>query len=74
MCRDEKLPTTYQCGKDCPANPGAWQLHGVFHKELRKKQKERKDGGVMQLRDSETAERQARVARAVGRRVRQADG
>ena len=23
MCRDEKLPTTYQCGKDCPANPGA---------------------------------------------------
>eukprot|EP00964_Phaeocystis_antarctica_P110187 scaffold74580_cov63-Phaeocystis_antarctica.AAC.1 len=33
MCRDEKLPTTYQCGKDCPANPGAWELHGVFHKK-----------------------------------------
>ena len=33
MCQDEKLPTTYQCGKDCPANPGAWALHGVFHKK-----------------------------------------
>ena len=32
MCRDEKLPTTYQCGKDCPANPGAWDLHGVLQK------------------------------------------
>eukprot|EP00964_Phaeocystis_antarctica_P094741 scaffold61382_cov67-Phaeocystis_antarctica.AAC.7 len=27
-CRDEKLPTTYLCGVNCPANPGAWQLHG----------------------------------------------
>ena len=23
MCRDEKLPTTYLCGVNCPANPGA---------------------------------------------------
>ena len=30
-CRDERLPTTYICGVDCPANPGAWQLHGSFH-------------------------------------------
>ena len=22
-CLDEKLPTTYLCGKNCPANPGA---------------------------------------------------
>ena len=22
-CRDLKLPTTYLCGKNCPANPGA---------------------------------------------------
>ena len=36
MCRDEKLPTTYLCGKDCPANPGAWDMHGLFHKKLRK--------------------------------------
>ena len=34
MCRDEKLPTTYMCGKNCPANPGAWELHGVFHLSL----------------------------------------
>ena len=34
-CLDLKLPTTYLCGKNCPANPGAWELHGVFHKELR---------------------------------------
>ncbi len=26
MCRDEKLPTTYLCGVECPGNPGAWQL------------------------------------------------
>eukprot|EP00964_Phaeocystis_antarctica_P039637 scaffold22677_cov48-Phaeocystis_antarctica.AAC.1 len=32
MCRDEKLPTTYLCGVNCPANPGAWELHGAFHK------------------------------------------
>ena len=30
MCLDLKLPTTYLCGKNCPANPGAWELHGVF--------------------------------------------
>ena len=23
MCRDEKLPTTYLCGVNCPGNPGA---------------------------------------------------
>ena len=23
MCRDERLPTTYLCGVNCPANPGA---------------------------------------------------
>ena len=35
-CLDLKLPTTYLCGKNCPANPGAWELHGAFHNELRK--------------------------------------
>ena len=39
MCRDEKLPTTYQCGVNCPAGPGAWKLHGAFHKKLRKGRK-----------------------------------
>ena len=32
---DEELPTTYQCGVDCPANPGAWKLHPVYHKRMR---------------------------------------
>ena len=39
MCLDLKLPTTYLCGKNCPANPGAWQLQGVFHKKVRKDRK-----------------------------------
>ena len=66
MCRDEKLPTTYLCGDDCPANPGAWQLHGVFHKELRMSRKRREDGGVTQQRNREAAERQAREAARTG--------
>ena len=47
-CLDEKLPTTYLCGVDCPANPGAWDLHGVFHKKLRKQRKGWEDGGARQ--------------------------
>ena len=65
-CRDEMLPTTYLCGKDCPANPGAWKLHGVFHKKVRKERREREDGGVLQQRERERAERQARVAAQSG--------
>eukprot|EP00964_Phaeocystis_antarctica_P147529 scaffold114168_cov63-Phaeocystis_antarctica.AAC.1 len=66
MCRDEKLPTTYLCGKNCPANPGAWQLHGAFHKKLRKQRKTNEDGGAGQQRDRELAERQARIAAQTG--------
>eukprot|EP00964_Phaeocystis_antarctica_P000929 scaffold533_cov60-Phaeocystis_antarctica.AAC.1 len=66
MCRDEKLPTTYQCGKNCPANPGAWQLHGVFHKKLRKHRRAWKDGGALQQRYRETAEVAARDAAQSG--------
>ena len=66
MCRDEKLPTTYLCGVNCPANPGAWQLHGAFHKGLRKQWKASEDGGVMQQRNSETAEQQACIAAQTG--------
>ena len=66
MCRDEKLPTTYLCGKNCPANPGAWQLHGAFHKMLRKDRKRAEDGGAQQQRDREAAEGQARYAAQTG--------
>ena len=66
MCRDEKLPTTYLCGVDCPANPGAWQLHGVFHKKLRKDRKTMEDGGATQQRARELAESEARLAAQSG--------
>ena len=66
MCRDEKLPTTYLCGKNCPANPDAWLLHGVFHKRVRRHRKGRADGGVAQQRDLEAAKLQARYAAQTG--------
>ena len=66
MCRDLKLPTTYLCGKDCPGNPGAWQLHGAFHKGLRKERKTREDGGAAQQQAREAAEKQARYAAQSG--------
>eukprot|EP00964_Phaeocystis_antarctica_P150637 scaffold118096_cov69-Phaeocystis_antarctica.AAC.1 len=65
-CLDEKLPTTYLCGVNCPANPGAWQLHGAFHKRVRKQRKRHEDGGAMQQRSHEAAERQARIATQSG--------
>ena len=52
MCLDQKLPTTYLCGINCPANPGAWDLHGVFHKKLRKHRKRWAGGGGMVARCS----------------------
>ena len=66
MCRDQKLQTTYLCGDDCPANPGAWELHGAFHKELKKQWKMREDGGVMQQRTRKVAEETARYAAQSG--------
>ena len=65
-CRDLKMPTTYLCGVNCPANPGAWELHGVFHKKERKDRKRREDGGVGQQHDREVAERHARIAAQSG--------
>ena len=47
-CLELKLPTTYLCGMNCPGNPGAWELPGVFHKKLRKDRKRNEDGGVVQ--------------------------
>ena len=66
MCRDEKLPTTYLCGKDCPANPGAWDMHGLFHKKLRKHRRAWKDGGATQRQHRDLAEREARRAAQTG--------
>ena len=66
MCRDLKMPTTYLCGKNCPANPGAWKLHGAFHKKVRKQRKRMEDCGVRQQQHRETAERQARIAAQSG--------
>ena len=66
MCSDEKLPTTYMCGKNCPANPGAWEMHGVFHKKLRKQRKMNEDGGAQQQRNREAAERVTRNAAVTG--------
>ena len=62
MCRDEKLPTTYLCGVNCPANPGAWKIHGKFHKALKRQNKRWEDGGTTQQQHREAAERQARLA------------
>ena len=61
-CRELKLPTTYLCGMNCPGNPGAWELHGVFHKRLRKDRKRNEDGGAVQQQNRELAEMTARRA------------
>ena len=37
-------------------------MHGVFHKKLRKVRKSWEDGGVLEQRNRETAEEQARLA------------
>ena len=33
------------CGIDCPENPGALELHEVFHKKVREHRKAWEDGG-----------------------------
>ena len=65
-CLDQKLPTTYLCGVNCPANPGAWHLHGVLHKMLRKQRKRMEDGGAGQQRERELAEEVGRDAAQSG--------
>ena len=49
-CVKRKLPTTYWCGVNCPGNPGAWQLHMVYHKDVKKRRMRLEDGGMMQQR------------------------
>ena len=65
-CVKLKVPTTYWCCVDCPGNPGAWKLHAVYHKEVKRVQKTWEDGGVMQQRNCEAAEREARHAAQTG--------
>ena len=65
-CVKHKLLTTYWCCVDCPGNPGAWKLHAVYHKEVKKQRKDREDGGVTQQRNRETAEKAARIAAQTG--------
>ena len=65
-CVKAKVPTTYWCGLNCPANPGAWELHAVYHKELKKYRKAWEDGGVRQQWYRDMAERKARLAAQTG--------
>ena len=63
-CVKQKVPTTYWCGVDCPGNPGAWNLHMVYHKELKNRRGKHatirlEDGGVLLQQQREAAERQA---------------
>ena len=65
-CVKLKVPTTYWCCVDCPGNPGAWQLHMVYHKELKQDRKMREDGGVAHQQNREAAEWQAQHAEETG--------
>eukprot|EP00964_Phaeocystis_antarctica_P157451 scaffold127613_cov58-Phaeocystis_antarctica.AAC.1 len=65
-CVKRKLPTTYWCCVNCPGNPGAMQLHMVYHKEEKMQRARREDGGAMQQRHRELAERAARRAAQSG--------
>ena len=45
-CAAAKLPATFWCGTDCPANPEAWKKHKEWHKELKEMREKWEDGGV----------------------------
>eukprot|EP00964_Phaeocystis_antarctica_P018094 scaffold10037_cov59-Phaeocystis_antarctica.AAC.3 len=66
ICVKLKVPTTYWCCVNCPGNPGAWKRHAVYHKEVKGFRKSTEDGGVMQQRNRELAERVARDAAQSG--------
>ena len=66
ICRELKIPTTYWCDVNCPGNPGAWKRHTVTHKEVRRQRNDSQDGGVVQQRNREAAERAARYAAQTG--------
>jgi len=66
ICVKLKVPTTYWCCVNCPANPAAWKRHAPYHKEVKRFRNRNEDGGVMQQRDREVAERAARYAAQSG--------
>ena len=61
-CVKLKVPTTYWCCVTCPGNPGAWKLHAVYHKEVKKQRERSEDGGVGQQQAREVAEELALFA------------
>ena len=66
ICRELKIPTTYWCDVNCPANPAAWQRHTPVHKSARKLRQRSEDGGVRQQRAREIVEEGARQAAHTG--------
>eukprot|EP00964_Phaeocystis_antarctica_P123865 scaffold87558_cov48-Phaeocystis_antarctica.AAC.1 len=66
ICVKLKVPTTYWCCVNCPGNPGAWKLHAVYHKEVKRHRKVTEDGGAVQQRNREIAEDAARYAAQSG--------
>jgi len=66
ICVKLKVPTTYWCCVNCPGNPAAWKVHAVYHKHVKRHRRETEDGGVVQQRQREIAERDARYAAQSG--------
>jgi tetratricopeptide (TPR) repeat protein len=66
ICVKLKVPTTYWCCVNCPGNPGAWKVHAVYHKAVKRQRNRSEDGGVMQQRHREVAEGAARDAARSG--------
>jgi tetratricopeptide (TPR) repeat protein len=66
ICVKLKVPTTYWCCVNCPGNPGAWKVHAVYHKGVKRQRNRHEDGGEWQQRNREVAEREARIAAQSG--------
>jgi tetratricopeptide (TPR) repeat protein len=65
ICVKLKVPTTYWCCVNCPANPAAYKVHAVYHKAV-KRRRNRMEDAVVQQRNREIAEREARYAAQTG--------
>jgi len=66
ICVKLKVPTTYWCCVKCPGNPAAWKRHAPYHKAVKRQRNRNEDGGVVQQRHREAAERTARDAARSG--------
>jgi tetratricopeptide (TPR) repeat protein len=66
ICVKLKVPTTYWCCVNCPANPAAYKVHAVYHKAVKRQRNRNEDGGVAQQQAREVAERAARAAEQTG--------